>query len=247
MEPDERRIAKALHEFVATAGPSALRADEVLGVRRRRVRRRLAAATAAAVAVCAIAGAALATGAASTNQGGPAATPTATADPNIVRGPLTFECGKPLPVRPVTKLPGVTASIANVMYSPFLPQDPPIVVRGLAFDQPYEHVSGHVPPQILVMRDGLVVGGPLGQSPYFENLPPTAEEGPSRERWYNPNLSKSWLCGSLTWEEIRANPGHYRLGLVMTQHGEPNQPIPDSPLLFVESGVEQRSSPVPSS
>lgn len=239
MEPEEARITDALHEFAAGAGPLELRADDLARAGRRRVRRRRAAiTTAATLTVCAVVGTTVAVGGGTSGNERPAAS----APPDIVRGPLNFECGKPLPVRPVSALPGTSLRIVSVEENPPW-RTAPRVAYEIRTASPPNLGPAHVDGRALILRDGIVVGGP------FVPSPPESPERAFSTKSFGPitNMSgqvlqiteglPATLCGTTTWSAIRADPARYRIAVVSTAYGEPGQPAPDSPLLIAETGL----------
>ncbi|OPC80797.1 hypothetical protein B4N89_07380 [Embleya scabrispora] len=243
MESEEERITGVLHEFAAGAGALTLRADDIVHTRRHRTRRRASLTAAATLAVCAVVGTTVAVGAGRTDGGEhPAARPSKTAEPDIVHGPLTFECGKPLPVRPVTALPGMSLRIVSVENDPPVWTTPEITYE-IQTALPPNLGPTHVRGRALILRDSIIVGGP------FVPTPPGAPAPMGKWTSFGPITDKpgqalniveqlpDTLCGTTTWSAIRADPARYRIAVVTTAYGETGKPAPDSPLLIAETGI----------
>src|SRR4051794_18026429 len=163
MEPDEQRIVHALRAVAAEAGPLRLRVGELDRIRRlRRARHRFVVYTSVAAAIvgCAVVGSSVAIG---LGREGPTKPTTrtlaSTAQADLVRGPLRIACGEPLPVRPTSApFDGTEVAITKVTYPST--DGPPEVSYRLRFAVATTRRAGHVEPQVLILRDDVVVGGP---------------------------------------------------------------------------------------
>jgi hypothetical protein len=245
MQRDEQRIVHALRTIAAEAGPLRLRVDDLGPARRRRARRRFAVGVgvAAVIAGGAAVGFSVAGDAGGDRPTGPARAPAATSagdagDP--VSGPLRIACGQPLPVRP-TSAPfgGTDVAITGVAYPSI--DGPPLVTYRLALPTAAARRAGHVEPEVLVLRDGIVVGGPPRSVPV---LGPSGRVESRAEQVWPPDRTftltrpaPTWLCGLTDWAAIRSDPTGYRLAVVLSLPRRGSQPPPTGPLLIAQTDI----------
>ncbi|MYV98503.1 hypothetical protein, partial [Streptomyces sp. SID3343] len=158
-----------------------------------------------------------------------------------VDGPLRIACGQPLPVRPTSAaFDGTEVAITKVTYPSAY--GPPEVSYRLRFAVAATRRAGHVEPQVLVLRDGVVVGGPRPAATAVE--PPHGmkrvgeSEWPAKTTITLDESAPTSLCGLTDWAAIRSDPTRYRIAVVLSPPRRGTQPAPAGPLMMAQTGVE---------
>ncbi|MFI1585578.1 hypothetical protein [Embleya sp. NPDC020630] len=183
--------------------------------RRRRRRRLRTAAAATAVAVCGVGVvAAIVRGADSADRSTSAAAPTPPDAPAWgTQEPGPFTCGRPLGYPTTEQFEGFGLSPLRIERT--APDGPPKVEADLESPSPNGLNATEVYPVVVVLRDGIVVGGPVEAGA----LPPGRMlRSPDWPAWSRTirQPTPAWLCGAVTWQQVWAEPGKYTVALVMT-------------------------------
>ncbi|WTW94260.1 hypothetical protein OG216_13060 [Streptomycetaceae bacterium NBC_01309] len=248
---DGRRLAAALDEEAERAGElGAVDGRHVAVASDRRHRRRTAAfaGAAATVAAALVAGiAVLAPGtsdppATTVAESTPTPTPRPTggeaalaADP---QEPGYFTCGQPIRWNIVgPKSDGLTLTIESLSREPpggrptapqWSPADWPLFVTyRLESERNVGMDPTDVYPMVLILRDGVVIGGPMAADEELrmrdmgKHVVPAVGAflyGPNWRPWpvVEAKAANSWLCGLAKWDDLWANPERYSVAVVMT-------------------------------
>lgn len=227
---DETRLAGALAEEAENAGPlKRVDVPRVLrAVTRRRRRRTVRAGLVAAVvagAVVAAVSVARPDGDSSVRAAGP-------------QEPGYFTCGQPIPWNVVgSRSDGLTLSIESVRRDhpdgqvnrpPWAsPDGPPIVTYRVESERDVGLDPTQVHPSVLILRDGVVVGGPLAADEELQRrdsgnyvVPAIGAPlyGPPWRPWpvVEQRQANWWLCDLADWDELWAAPERYSVAVVMT-------------------------------
>jgi len=240
---NDEEIRHLLQTTAAQAGPLNLTADPQRAASRRRRLRRVRTSAACAAAVCAT----LLT--AGLWQAGGGKGDDDTAGPAQSTGPVAqetghFTCGQPIPYPTVEKENGFSISLTTLHRDS--PTGPPQVTFTINAPEPTGLNPTEVYPTVLLLRDGIVIGGPV----------PDGGLGPGRMLrlpLWGPQYGwpitaqqsvQSWLCGVTTWDEVWAHPDRYDLAVVMTPPSENPEPgnsgfsVPAGPLLMALAPLE---------
>ncbi|WP_161358327.1 hypothetical protein [Streptomyces sp. SID3343] len=218
---------------------------------RRRGRRRLQmAGTAVAVTLCVMgAFATTMVGSDPSDRPAPVAAPSpAEQGSGIEQEPGPFTCGRPIESPVVERLDGFDLLGLTIERTADV-DVPPLVSVTLEAPAPMRLNATKVYPTVLLLRDGVVVGGPVragalgpGRPLRFVDWDP-AYEWPAKIRQPAPD----WLCGQLSWQQVWANPSHYTLAVVMTPpKASAGGPLPSnetsSTLLISKVALDDRLS-----
>ncbi|WP_406290622.1 hypothetical protein [Embleya sp. NBC_00896] len=215
-------VRRALDTLSREAGPlREMRHEHLVAEAGRRRRRRVVrtAGAAIAMAVCCVG-----TLAAVLHGSGPDSA-TSVAGPPTPGGkaswgaqePGLFTCGQPIGLPTAERFEGFGLSAVSTE-RPANPIDGPLrVMTILDAPAPAGLRATKVYPTVLVLRDGLVVGGPvqagaLGPGRPLALLDWDASKGPVTIR----QIAPTWLCGVLDWQQVWADPTRYTVALVMT-------------------------------
>ncbi|MGC0422055.1 hypothetical protein [Embleya sp. AB8] len=194
--------------------------------RRRRRRLRIAgAATAMAVTVCGV-GVFAAVVRKSPSPDRSAGAPVLGSVPSWgAQEPGLFTCGQPIGLPTAERFDGFALSPLTVERPVETSDGPPRVTTTLGPPSATGLDATEVYPTVLVLRDGVVVGGPVQAGA----LPPGR---PLRSPDWRPSdqtirqAAPTWLCGGVTWQQVWADPGRYTVALVMTPPtADGNRPV----------------------
>ncbi|MFD7640887.1 hypothetical protein ACFV4P_09540 [Kitasatospora sp. NPDC059795] len=226
---NKEELRDALPELADLAGPAQLDVEGIAqAVRRRRTRSGLAAGAVLAVAAGVAATAAVlptgpaAVGAAGPGEGG---------EPTVIGVPAgAYTCGRPLPDKQAsTTVNGITLSVSSVRRAG--DGTGPAVDVAYRADRSVDGVG--VPPEYLetlYVKDGVVVGGgPLLNRPGDTEAqgvdalghPVRLEAGVPK---VEPLGERNTLCGSLTWQQVWAEPERYEVVVRAAVPFEPGAP-----------------------
>ncbi|WP_126635437.1 hypothetical protein [Embleya hyalina] len=129
--------------------------------------------------------------------------------------PGPFTCGRPIGYPTTERYDGFGLSPLTIEHPAGAPDGRPTAVATLTPSSPTGLNATEVYPVLLVLRDGIVVGGPVqagARGPGRLLRSPTWGPGDQTVR----DLAPAWLCGAVTWEQMWAHPGRYTPALVMT-------------------------------
>lgn len=129
--------------------------------------------------------------------------------------PGPFTCGRPLGYPTTERYDGFGLSPLTIERPPGAPDGPPRIVAELTPSSPTGLNATEVYPVVLVLRDGIVVGGPVRAGALGPGRPLRSPTWVPSDQTIR-DLAPAWLCGAVTWEQVWADPGRYMLALVMT-------------------------------
>jgi hypothetical protein len=157
-------------------------------------------------------------------------------------GPLT--CGRPIPYPTADQADGFSLTLKSLRRD--APDGPPQVSFTINAPEPVGLNPTEVYPTVLLLRDGIVVGGPIppGVPGRVQQLPLYLwEPGPGGSVLVE-ELAQPWLCGMTSWGEVWAQPNRYDLAIVMTPPTTDPGPAnsesgaPSKPLLMASSSLD---------
>ncbi|MGW1994877.1 hypothetical protein [Embleya sp. NPDC001921] len=228
-------IRRALDTLSREASPLREMPREMLTAEadRRRGRRRVriaAAATAVAVSVGGL-GVLAAVVRESGSPGPSAAAPLPGGAPSWgAQEPGLFTCGRPIGLPTTTeRFEGFGLLPLTVERPTETPDGPPRVTSALGPRSSTGLNATEVYPTVLVLRDGVVVGGPVQAGALPPGRPlPNVDWFPSDQTIRA--LAPTWLCGAVSWQQVWADPGRYTVALVMTPPKTPGNQAADRPI-----------------
>ncbi|MET7299972.1 hypothetical protein [Embleya sp. NPDC005575] len=194
--------------------------DMVAEAGRRRRRRRLRTAGAAvAVTLCAAGTlAAVAYGSDSADPPAPVAAPPTSGGASWgAQEPGPFTCGQPIALPTAERFEGFGLSGLSTERPADSLDGPLRVTATLDSPAPVGLIATEIYPMVLVLRDGIVVGGPTQAGALGPGRPLVLPDWDASKR--PPTIRQSapdWLCGALDWRQVWADPTRFTVALVMT-------------------------------